>query len=94
MEQNFEKKAIVFQIFAFEFRVAISRNMQQDTWHQQAMCQQTQLRFNRKRAETFSKSISLRMMKKDDKSAPMEISQVFGTLSQVDSQSLFWKDAF
>ena len=44
--------------------------------------------------ETFFESTSLRMMKKHDKSALMEISQVFGTLSQVDSQSIFWSGTF
>ena len=34
------------------------------------------------------------MMKKHDKSALMEISQVFGPLSDVDSQNVFWNDAF
>ena len=66
MEQKLEKKAFVFQIIAFEFRVANSRNMQQDTWHQQAMCQQSHVRLNRKLTENFSKSVLLRMMKKDD----------------------------
>ena len=42
----------------------------------------------------ISKSTSLRMMKKHDKSALMEISEVFGTLSQVYSQSVFWNGAF
>ena len=33
-------------------------------------------------------------MKAHDKNAVMEILQVFGTLSHVDSQSVFWNDAF
>ena len=53
------------------------------------MCQQIHLRFHLTLGETFSKSTSLRMMKKDDKSALMEISQVFGTFSHVECQSVF-----
>ena len=34
------------------------------------------------------------MMKKHDKTALMEISQVLGTLSHVDCQSVFWSGAF
>ena len=79
----------MFQIIAFEFGVANSRNIQEDTLHRQAMCQQTHLRFDLKLVEKFSKSTSLRMMEKDDKSALMDISQVFGTLSHVDCQSVF-----
>ena len=79
----------MFQIIAFGFGVANSRNIQEDTLYRQAMCQQTHLRFDLKLVEKFSKSTSLRMMEKDDKSAPMDISQVFGTLSHVDYQSVF-----
>ena len=43
--------------------------------------------------ETFSKPISLRMMKKHDKSSLVNIWQVFGTLSHVDFQCVFWNDA-
>ena len=77
------------QTIALELGVANSLNLQQDTWHPLTMYQQTPLRFHLLLGETFSKSTSLRMMKKHDKSALMEISQVFVTLSQVDSQSLF-----
>ena len=84
-----EKKFFVFQIIAIELGVANSRNVQQDTWHRQAMCQQTHQSFHLTLGETFSKSTSLRMLKKDEKIALMEISQGFGTLSHVDCQSVF-----
>ena len=47
------------------------------------------LRFHVILGEIFSKSNPLRMMKKHDKIALMEIWQVFGTLSHVDYQSVF-----
>ena len=47
------------------------------------------LRFHVILGEIFSKSNPLRMMKKHDKSALMEIWQVFGMLSHVDYQSVF-----
>ena len=36
----------------------------------------------------------MKMIKEYDKSALMEISQVFGAVSHVDSQSVFWNGAF
>ena len=33
-------------------------------------------------------------MEKDDQSALMEISQVFGTLSHIDCQNMLWKGSF
>ena len=38
MEQNIEKKFLVFQIVAFELGVANSRNIGQDTCYRQSMC--------------------------------------------------------
>ena len=52
------------------------------------------LRFHVTLGETFFKSTSLRMMKRHDKSALMEISQVFWTLWHVECQSVFWNGAF
>ena len=69
-------------------RVTNSRNIQQDTWHWHAVCQQTHERFHLTLGETFSKSTSLKMMKKDDKSAQMEISQVFGTFDRLTVKAL------
>ena len=84
-----EKKFFVFQIIAIELGVANSRNVQQDTWHRQAMCQQTHQSFHLTLGEIFSKPSSLRMMNKHHKWAVMEILQVFWTLSYVDGQSVF-----
>ena len=47
-----------------------------------------------KQGDTFCRSTSLGMMKKDHKSPLTVISQVFWTLSHVDCQSVFWKSAF
>ena len=38
MEQKIQKKLFVFQIIAFQLGVANSRNIEQDTSHQQPMC--------------------------------------------------------
>ena len=88
MEQKIKKKIFAFEITAFELVVANFRNIQQDTWHRQAMCQQTHVMFQLTLGETFSKSTSLRMMKTHDKNALIEISKVFATLSPVDGQSV------
>ena len=83
MEQKIEKMFFVFQILAFELEVPNSRNIEQDTFHQ------TPIRFHLTLGETFSKSTSVKLMKKHDKSALMEISPVFGTVLHVDCQSVF-----
>ena len=89
IEEKIKRKFFVFQITVFELGVAMSRNVQEDTWHWQAVCQQTHQRFQLTLGETFSKSTSLRILKKDERSALMEIIQVFGPLSHVDFQSVF-----
>ena len=38
MEQKIEKKFFVFQVIAFQLGVANSRNIEQDTYHQQPIC--------------------------------------------------------
>ena len=90
----FRKKIFPFQIFAFELGVANSCNVQQDTCHWQAMCQQIHLRFHLTLGGTFSLSTSLRVIHKHDKCAARELSQVFETLSHVDGQNVSWNDAF
>ena len=79
----------VFGIIALELGVGNSYNLEQDTWHRQSMCQKRTLRFILTLGKTFSKSTSLRMMQKHDKTALTEISQVSGTLSHDECQSVF-----
>ena len=69
---------------AFELGVANSNNLQKDICYLQSMCEQTPLTFHLTLGETFSKSTSLIMMEKHNKSSLIEIFQVFGTLSGVD----------
>ena len=89
MEKKIQKKFFLFNIIEFQLRVANSQNLEHDTCHRQSICKEKYQRFHVTLGETFSKSNSMRMMKKHDKSALMEISQVFGTLSHVDLKSLF-----
>ena len=89
MEQEIEKKFFVFQILAFELGVANSRNIENYTCHGHSICSKIPLRFNLTLGDTFSKSTSPRMMKKHDTSTLMEFSQVFGTFSHADCQSVF-----
>ena len=89
LEQKIHKKVFLFQVLAFELGVANSPNIQQDTCHQQTMCQQTHQGFRLRLGETFSKSTSLRKLKIDEKCALMRISQVFGTISHVHCESFF-----
>ena len=88
-QQKIKKMFFIFQIITFELGVANSNNLEQDICHPQSICLQIPLRFHLTLGETFSKSTSLRMMKRHDKSALTEILEVFGTLSHVDCQSVF-----
>ena len=74
------KKLLVLKIIAFESGTANSHNPEQDICHWQSMCYETPLRFNISLREIYSKSSSLRVMKKYDLSLLMKISQEFGTL--------------
>ena len=80
MEQKNEKKLLVLKIIAFESGKANSHNPEQDICHWMSMCYETHLRFNISLSEIFSESRSLIVMKKDDESALIHISQDFGTL--------------
>ena len=53
------------------------------------MCYETHVRFTRSLRELFSKPGSLRVRKKSDESALMQILQEFGTLEHVDCQGVF-----
>ena len=79
---------LVFQIISFEYAVVNTCDIEQDIWNHRSMCYQTPLGFHVRLGEPFSRPTFVRMMKKHDKSALMEILQVFGTLSHVDCQSV------
>ena len=93
MVQKIRQKFFVFQIIAFELGLANSHKIEQDTCYRQSMCQQTPLTFNLTLGDIFSKSTSIKVMEKYDKSTLMEIWQVFGTLSHVDCVNVLRKGA-
>ena len=78
MEQKIEKNIFVFQIIAFELGVANSHNLEQDTCRRQLMCSETPLRSHLKLGETFSKSISLTMMKNMKKALSWRFTNYLG----------------
>ena len=80
MKQKNLKKFVVLKIIAFESEKKNYHSPEQDTCHCQSMCYETPLRFNISLREIFFKSGSLRVMKKYDESALMQIVQVFGTV--------------
>ena len=80
MEQKNEKKLLVLKIIAFESGKANSHNPEQDICHWMSMCYETHLRFNISLREIFSKSGSLRVLKKSGKSSLMHILQEVGIL--------------
>ena len=79
LEQR-KKKVFVLKIIAFELGTTNSRNPEKDTCHWKTICYETLLRINISLREIFSKSSSLRVMKKYDENALMLILQEFETL--------------
>ena len=67
-------------IIAFASGTINSLNLVKDTCHWQSMCSETSLRFNISIREIFFKSASIRVMRKYDETALMQILQLFGTL--------------
>ena len=89
MKQKNWKKLLVFNIIPFESGTTNSHTPEDDNCYWQSMCYETPLRFNISLTEIFSKSGSPTVMKKDDESAPIRISQDFGTLEHVDCERSF-----
>ena len=73
MEQKKDKKFWILNIIAFESERRNSHTPEQDTCHWHSMCYETRLRFNISLREVYSKSGSLKVMKKCDESALMEV---------------------
>ena len=94
MEQMNEKKFLVLKIIAFESGTNNSHNPEQDTCHWHPICYKTHLRFNISLREVYSKSGSLRVIKKYDESALLKVLQESGTLLNVDSQRVFRNGVF
>ena len=80
MEQKNYKKFLVLKIIAFESGTTNSHNPKEDTCHWQSIYYETPLRFNISLKEIFSRLGSLRVMKKYDESAIMQILQELETL--------------
>ena len=66
MEQKNYKRFSVLKIIAFEPETTNSHNPKEDTCHWQSMYYETSLRFKISLREIFSKSGSVRVMKKFD----------------------------
>ena len=72
MEQKIEKIHLVSKGIVFALGAKNSQNLQEDTCHWQSICYETPLRFNMSLKEIFSRSASLRVMKKFDENALMQ----------------------
>ena len=66
MEQKNQKKLLVLKVTDFQLETANSHNPEEDTWHWHSMYYETPLRFKISLREIFSKSGSVRVMKKFD----------------------------
>ena len=80
MERKNQQMFLVLMMIPFESGTTNSHNLEQDACHWQSMSFQIPLRFNMSLRKVFSKLGSLRVMKKVDESALMQILQEFGTL--------------
>ena len=72
------KKLFFRYITTFELVVEKIDYYEENAFHRQSMCQETVLRFHISITETFSNSISPRLMKNMIKSAVLQIQAVFG----------------
>ena len=86
MEQKNERTFLVLKIISFESETINSHNHQHDPCHWQSKYYETPLSFHISLREIFSKSRSLRLIKKYDESVLMQILQGFGTLEHFDCQ--------
>ena len=80
MEQKNQKKFLVLKVIAVESGTDYSHNPEHYNCPWQSMCYQAPVRFKISLKEIFSKSASLRVMKKYDESTFMKILQEFVTL--------------
>ena len=71
---------LALKINAFKSGTTNSHNPKEDTCHWQSICYETPLQFNISLKEIFSRLGSLRVMKKYDESALMQILQQFETI--------------
>ena len=79
MEWKIEKKYSVFEIKAFEVVPENSAYCDRNTCHRKSMCQQTVLGFMIRVKQSFSNSIYLKFMGKNNNSGALLLSAVFGT---------------
>ena len=80
IEQNIEKIYIPFYIIAFELVASNSHYYEENTCHQKSRFKQRILRVKISLKVTFSRSFLLTEIKKYNKNAVMQISEVFETL--------------
>ena len=67
-KNEIRKKFSVLEIIAFELGTTDSQNPEQDSCHSHLLCYETPLRFNISLTNIFSKSTSVKVMKKYDES--------------------------
>ena len=75
-----QKEFLVLKIIAVESGTTNSLNLEKNTCDWQSMCYETPLRVNISLREIFLKSGSLRVMRKSDEGALMQILQDFGNV--------------
>ena len=80
MQKKNKKKSFVSEVIPLASVPVNLPYYEENTCHRQSLCSETILRFHISLRETFSKSFLLIMMKKFEKGAVMQISQLFGTL--------------
>ena len=83
MQLEIQKKSFVSEIMAFEIVAGISAYCCRNTYHQQLMREQTDLRFYTRLKVTFSNSHYLKLTRKEGNSGAVLISAVFGIRYQV-----------
>ena len=80
MESKNQKKFLLFKIIAFEPGSSNPDNIEEDTCLWLSICYQESQKLNMSLRDVYPKPGSLRVMKKQDESTPLQILQVFGYL--------------
>ena len=88
------KKVLVSETIASELVALNCPDKEENTYHWQSVCQQTVVKFCISVRETFSNSISCRVINKHDKGAVLQIATVLGTIYHVACQRVFLNGTF
>ena len=94
MQEKIQKKLFVFKIIPSKLVALNCLCSEDNTGHQQSMCQQTLIRLCIWLKQTFSDSITFKMIAKSGNGPVIQIATVFEPVYHVAWQRLLWNETF